>query len=276
MNDPHDAAGTWGGVAKAWDEAIDDVDVPTAPATDALLEHPAVAPGDRVLELACGPGSLGPTWSTLAGPGGRVVLSDLSPAMVEVAAQRTNGLANVELAVIDATAIDHPPESFDVVACRMGLMFAPEPAVALAEIRRVLAPGGRFGALTWAAPEHNPWMTCAGMAVAIHGLVAGGPPVGPGGPFSLGDEEALRALAEAAGFSGARVEAIDIVFVAPDVDAHLDTVFTLAGPLARALEDATPDQVAAVRATAAELVAPHATDDGVAIPGRALLVTGRA
>lgn len=72
----------------------------------------------------------------------------------------------------------------------MGLMFTPQPAVALAEIRRVLRVGGRFAALTWAGIEHNPWMTCVGMAAMMNGVVAGGPPVGPGGIFSLGDPPA--------------------------------------------------------------------------------------
>ncbi len=53
----------------------------------------------------------------------------------------TPGSRNVEVAVLDASSIDRPDGSFDVVACRMGLMFTPDPAVAFGEIRRVLVPG---------------------------------------------------------------------------------------------------------------------------------------
>ena len=126
----------------------------------------------------------------LLGVTGRVLISDIAPGMVEVARRRNAALDNVDVAILDASTIDQPDASYDVVACRMGLMFTPDPEVAVAEIHRVLAPGGRFGALTWGPMEHNPWMTCVGMAAMLHGLVGGGPPVGP--TRRTGDGRRLR------------------------------------------------------------------------------------
>lgn len=275
MTDSVDPAQAWSAVAEAWDANADYVDEHSVEATAALLDRAAVQRGERVLELAAGPGSLGATWSQLVGPTGAVVVSDISPVMVEVARRRSAALGNVETAVIDAAAIDRPDGSFDVVACRMGLMFTPDPAVAFAEILRVLRPGGRLGALTWGGIEHNPWMTCVGMAAMVNGLVSGGPPVGPGGIFSLGDPAELEALAKGAGFADVAVEAFAVTFRADTVNAHVERVASLAGPLASALQAAPPDQLAALRRTAAELAAPYLTDDGLEIPGRALLVSGR-
>lgn len=269
-------AEAWSAVAEAWDSAVDYVEEHSIPATRALVHAVAVRPGDRVLELAAGPGGLGATWAGLTGPEGRVVLSDVAPGMVEVAARRNSDLAAVEVAVIDASAIDLPTGSFDVVVCRMGLMFTPEPAVALGEVHRVLRAGGRFGALTWAGIEHNPWMTCVGMAAIANGLVSGGPPVGPGGIFSLGDAGQLEALAKGAGFVDVQVDEVDVTFRAPSIEAHVDRVSSLAGPLAAAFAAATRDELEAVRRTAAQLASDHITTDGVVLPGRALLVTGRA
>lgn len=271
----HTAADAWNGVAQAWDTHVDHVDDHSQAAVGALVQRVGVRAGDRVLELAAGPGSLGATWSALAGPAGSVVLSDVAPAMVEVASRRNAEHANVETAVIDQSTIDRPDGSFDVVVCRMGLMFAPEPSVALAEIHRVTASGGRLGALTWARLGDNPWMTCVGMAAMLHGLVAGGPPVGPGGIFSLGDSVVLERLVADAGFDGVEVEAIDVVFRAASVDAHIDRVSSLAGPLAAAIAGASVEQSAAFRRTAAEMVAPYVTAEGVSVPGRALLVSAR-
>lgn len=271
----HTAAAAWDGVAEAWDTHVDDVDDHSQATVGTLVHRIAVRPGERLLELAAGPGSLGATWSHLVGPGGSVVVSDVAPAMVEVARRRNAALANVETAVIDQSAIDRPDRSFDVVVCRMGLMFASDPSAALAEIHRVTAPDGRLGALTWAGLVDNPWMTCVGMAAMLHGLVAGAPPVGPGGIFSLGDPVVLEQLVAGAGFTDVAVEPIDVVFSAPSVDAHIDRVSSLAGPLAAAIAGATPEQSAAFRRTAADLVAPYASDDGVAVPGRALLVSAR-
>jgi SAM-dependent methyltransferase len=266
----------WSAVAAAWDDHVDYVDQHSTAATDALLDRVSARAGERVLELAAGPGSLGTVWSKLVGPTGSVVLSDIAPGMVEVARRRNAHLANVEVALIDASEIDRPDDAFDVVASRMGLMFTPEPALAFAEIHRVLGPDGRIGVLTWAGMEHNPWMTCVGMAAMMNGLVAGGPPIGPGGIFSLGDPGELEVLAKDAGFVDVAVEAFEVPFVSDSVDAHIERVGSLAGPLAAVLQAATPDQLAAVRRSASELAAPYLTDDGLVIPGRALLVTGRA
>jgi SAM-dependent methyltransferase len=275
MTDIVDPAQAWSAVAGAWDANTDYIDEHSLEATTALLDRLAVQPGERVLELAAGPGTLGATWSQLVGPTGAVVLSDIAPGMVEVARRRNGALGNVETAVLDLAAIDQPDGSFDVVACRMGLMFTPDPAIALAEIFRVLRPGGRLGALTWASIEHNPWMTCVGMAAMANGLVSGGPPVGPGGIFSLGDPVELHAVAKGAGFVDVAVEEFALTFRADTIDAHVERVSSLAGPLAARLQAASPDQLAALRRTAADLAAPYVTDDGLTIPGRALLLSGR-
>jgi SAM-dependent methyltransferase len=275
MTDSIDPARAWSAVAGAWDANTDYIDEHSVEATTALLDRVAVQPGERVLELAAGPGTLGATWSPLVGPTGAVVVSDIAPGMVEVARRRNGALGNVETAVIDVAAIDRPDNSFDVVACRMGLMFTPDPSVALAEILRVLRPGGRLGALTWAGIEHNPWMTCVGMAAMATGLASGGPPVGPGGIFSLGDPAELETLAKGAGFVDVAVEEFAITLRAGTIDAHVARVSSLAGPLATLLQAASPDQLAAFRRTAADLAAPYVTDNGLAIPGQALLVSAR-
>ena len=266
----------WNAVAAAWDDHVDYVDQHSIPATHALLDRVSARAGERVLELAAGPGSLGTAWSERVGPTGSVVLSDIAPGMVEVARRRNADLANVEVALVDASDIDRRDDAFDVVASRMGLMFTPDPAIAFSEIHRVLVGDGRIGVLTWAGMEHNPWMTCVGMAAMMNGIVAGGPPIGPGGIFSLGDPTELEVLVKDAGFVDVAVEAFDVPFVSDSVDAHIERVGSLAGPLGEALHAATPDQLAAFRRSASELAAPYTTDDGVSLPGRALLVTGRA
>ena len=271
INNPAD---DWSAVAPAWNRNIDYVESHTVTATKALVDALAVRAGDRVLELAAGPGSLGATWSVLTGPPGRVVLSDIAPGMVDAARRRNAHLTNVEVALLDASSIARPDGSFDGVACRMGLMFTPDPAVAFGEIHRVLAPDGVFSALTWAALEHNPWMTCVGMAAMINGLVSGRPPVGPGGIFSLGDPVELEALAKSAGFVDVAVSEFPTTFQAESIDAHVERVSSLAGPLAAAFAAASAEQLAAVRRTAAHLAADYVTDKGLVLPGRALLLTG--
>jgi SAM-dependent methyltransferase len=276
MGEDLDQAAAWSAVAEAWDEHVDYVDEHSGAVTAAWIERLAVRPGDRVLELAAGPGTLAATWSQLVGPSGRVVVSDLAEGMVAAAARRTQDLVNVTVAQIDASAIDAGPGAFDVVATRMGLMFAPDPARALAEIRRVVAPGGRIGVMTWGGIERNPWMTCVGMAAMVHGVVTGGPPVGPGGVFSLGDLGGLELLVKDAGFVDVTASAHEVTFEVDDLDAHVARVSSLAGPMAAAFAAASPDQLAAVRGTAAELAAPHAGDGRWRLPGLVNVVVAHA
>ncbi|KAA0235742.1 MAG: Ubiquinone/menaquinone biosynthesis C-methyltransferase UbiE [Acidimicrobiales bacterium] len=264
----------WNAVARAWDSSSDYVESQTLAATEALVAAADVRPGDRVLELAAGPGTLGGRWSELVGPTGHVVVSDVAPSMVEIAQYRNAGHGNVEVAVLDASSIGRPDDSFDVVVCRMGLMFTLDPASAFGEIHRVLRAGGRFASLTWAGIEDNPWMTCVGMAAMMNGLVAGGSPVGPGGIFSLGDPVHLAALAEDAAFLDVVIGEIPTIFHAESIETHVERVSSLAGPLAALFAAATPGQLAAVHQTAAQLAAEHTSDRGVALPGRAILAAG--
>jgi SAM-dependent methyltransferase len=70
---------------------------------------------------------------------------ELSPAMIEIARTRARELGlDVDLRVGDAQALDLPDESFDTVVCTLSLCTIPNHRAAVAEVRRVLRPGGRF------------------------------------------------------------------------------------------------------------------------------------
>ena len=151
--------GMWASVAGSWGEHADYVDARGAPMTQKILELSAPQPGERVLELACGPGGLGLAAAAIVGPTGHVVLSDVVPEMTSIAAARAAalGLGNVTTRELDLDRIEQPDASYDVVLCREGLMFALDPAHAVGEIARVLRPGGRVAIAVW------------GPASAIHG-----------------------------------------------------------------------------------------------------------
>jgi hypothetical protein len=109
----------------------------------------------------------------------------------------------------------------------------------------------------------------------VHGVLSGVTPTQPGAPLSLNDPTELERLARDAGFARAIVEPIDVTFSVASVDDHLAHVTSLAPPLAQAFAAATDAQRAAVRETVTELTKQFRTDDGLAIPGRALLLEAR-
>src|SRR4051812_24661934 len=204
-------AGMWSRVAGGWARHADYADARGAQSAERMLELAQVGAGDRVLELACGPGGLGFAAAERVGPGGEVVLTDVAEEMTAIAAARGAelGLGNVAFRRLDLERIEEPDASYDVVLCREGLMFALEPDRAVAEIRRVLRPGGRAAVAVWAARERNPWLGLMMDAVSAH-TGAPVPPPGIPGPFALGDAGALRCLFDDAGWADAWVGALAV------------------------------------------------------------------
>ena len=88
-----------------------------------------------------------------------------------------DGAARISTRVLDLEQIDVPDASFDIVVCREGLMFALDPARAVAEIVRVLRPGGRVAVAVWGPRDRNPWLGV--LADAVHRQT--GAPVPPPG-----------------------------------------------------------------------------------------------
>ena len=125
----------------------------------------------------------------------------------------------------------------------------------------------------WAAPEHNPWLTTVGLAAMGVGLPVI-PPFGPGGPFSLGDPEALEQMLLAAGFAEVRVEPVDILFHFADAEMHVRTNCALAPNLATVYEAATPADVEALLAAVGDADAPFVVGGELQVPGRALVASG--
>ncbi|MGD9572889.1 MAG: class I SAM-dependent methyltransferase [Thermoleophilia bacterium] len=267
----------WERVAPGWRAHADVVDARVAPVTDRMLARAVPAPGEHVLDVACGPGGAGIAAAPRVAPGGTVVLSDIAPAMVATAVERAAaaGLTGVTGHVADMEDLGLPDASADVVLCREGLMFAADTGRAAAEIARVLRPGGRAAVAVWGPRDRNPWL---GVVLDAVERAAGRPipPPGVPGPFTLADGDRLAGLVSGAGLTAVAVEEVPVVTrVAPGDDWWGRTV-ALAGPLGGILA-AMPDETrAAARADALAAAAAYEDGDGIALPGVALVASGVA
>ena len=270
-------AGMWGTVAAGWAQHADYADARGAQSADRMLELADVRPGDRVLELACGPGGLGLAAADRVGPTGEVVFTDVAEAMTAIAAARAaeRGLANVSARVLDLERIDEPDGSYDVVLCREGLMFAVDPAAASAAIARVLRPGGRVAVAVWGPRERNPWLGLVMDAVSAQ-IGAPVPPPGVPGPFALGDAGRLRGLLADAGLADVQVGELPVPLRAASFDEWWTRTLALAGPLPAILASMPAAGVRALRERARDAVRPYASaSGGLDFPGVTLIASGR-
>jgi ubiquinone/menaquinone biosynthesis C-methylase UbiE len=274
-NSAADALRQWDAVAPAWDRYRDRLFSDVRSVSERLVEQVDPQPGQTVLELTAGPGETGFLAAARLGPTGRLISSDFAPAMVAAASRGAaeRGLDNVECRVLDAERIDLPDGSVDGVLSRFGLMLVPGQERAIAEIRRVLRPGGRCAYATWGAPQHNPWIFHVVAALLQNGVAPPGNPVAPGGLFSLATAESNHALAAVGGFSDVTVEELTGVMRFDGLDDYWDHVTAVAGPVTELVAALPAAQIDAVRATLGPSVAPYARGGALELPWLAVVTS---
>ena len=172
-----------------------------------VLELVDARPGMRVLDLACGPGTLSRRLAAQVSPRGEVVGVDLAPGMIEVA--RAARIPNARFELMDIERLTFADGYFDAAVCGHGIQFAPELALALGEARRVLRSDARFAASVpvdgnnesvWALLETviDRWLPPATQAVDQNAT-----------RVAVADRERFRRAALDAGFATAEVEVIE-------------------------------------------------------------------
>jgi ubiquinone/menaquinone biosynthesis C-methylase UbiE len=262
----------WRTMAAGWERRRASIESGSAPVAEWLIRELAPRPGQTILELAAGPGDTGFAAAPLVGEEGRLISTDFSPEMVEVARRRSVelGLTNVDHMQMDAEHIELKDDSVDGVICRWGYMLMADPAAALAETRRVLRPGGRLVLAAWCSPDQNPWVAIAGRILVQRGLA---PPPDPEVPsmFSFASDDHVRSLLANAGFADVRVDQVPVVFVSSDVEEYVATANDTGGGFAKAWEAASEDERLGVKEELAQAFAPFERDGGYELPGLALV-----
>lgn len=189
--DAADAWHAWGPTLEEW----------LGEATELMLDTAGVGTGSRVLDVAAGAGGQTLAAARRVGPTGEVLATDISPAILQhaAAAAAAEGLTTVRIQELDGERLDVGPAAFDAVISRLGLIYFPDRAGALAGQYRALRPGGRISAVVYSTPDRNGFFS---VPVSIIRRRAQLPPPAPGqpGPFSLGGPGVLEEELRAAGF----------------------------------------------------------------------------
>lgn len=272
------ARAQWDRSAQGWNERSPQIRAWLRTATDAMLDMGGVRLGGRVLDVAAGAGDQTLDIARRVGPGGQVLATDLSPAILALAQSNAEraGLRNITTLVADGEALSMvESESFDSAVCRLGLMLFPEPGRAIGELHRVLRPGGRVCVLVFGRPDRNPCVTTL-MAVALkHAGLPPPEPSQPGGLLSLGRPGLLDAMFKDAGFDEVATTSIDAPFTLPSVRDYIDFVQSSASPIQQILGRLKPEAAQAAWHDIEMRLAQFETDAGWTGPNELLLTAAR-
>ena len=176
------------------------------PWAELLLNELEPLAGQSLLDIACGPGTVTRLAALRTGISGRVTGCDLSPAMLELARSKSSieSSAPIDYLLCPADSLSVPDKDFDLVTCQQGLQFFPNRSEALAEMRRVLRPGGKLGISVWCDIEQCP--PFAALALALSEVVGRETAdTYRSGPWGFSNSETLFQIVTDAGFSNVKV-----------------------------------------------------------------------
>jgi SAM-dependent methyltransferase len=271
----------WALGAAGWVEQESVFDAVFTPVTAALLEAAALGPGQRVLDVGCGSGTL---LAAAVTAGAEVTGVDISPGMVERAQQRVpEARVRVADAQTDDVRDDRGP--YDRVVSRFGVMFFDDPVGAFAHVREACAPGAQLAFACWRTEEENPMLTLGQdfLASRLDEQPAPAAPFAPG-PTAFADPGHTRTVLEEAGWRDVGLAPVDVTYDftydgSDGVENRLATL--LATSTGRRVRDQLEPRLgpegwaAAVEELRAHLRT-HLVDGGLRLPGAVWLVTAAA
>jgi ubiquinone/menaquinone biosynthesis C-methylase UbiE len=198
----------------------------------ALRLHPPRA-GEHVLDIGCGFGDTTQQIAGLVGADGEAVGVDAAANFIQTARREADeaGVGNARFEVADVQQ-QVPGGPYDLAFSRFGTMFFANPVVALGNVRRALAPGGRLVMVVWRQRTDNDWLYRA--QVIVEGIVArpeeyDEPTCGPG-PFSMADADTVSDILRRAGYQEISFRRCDVpILIGRDLDEALEIVMAL-GP----------------------------------------------
>ncbi|MGH3163284.1 MAG: class I SAM-dependent methyltransferase [Streptosporangiaceae bacterium] len=231
-----DAAAAW----HAWGPTLEDW---LGEATTLMLDAAGITTGSVVLDVAAGAGGQSLAAARRVGPSGRVLATDISPAILghAAAAAAAAGIPNMWTRELDGEHLDVEAAGFDAVISRLGLIYFPDQPGALAGQYRALRPGGRISTIVYSTADRNGFFS---IPVSIIRRRAGLPPPAPGqpGPFSLGSPGVIEDAIKQAGFREVGSQLLPAPLRLPRAQDCVRFARESFGALHQMLAGLTPDQ----------------------------------
>lgn len=254
----------------AWQDAASSYDATfgslTRQAIGALLDAVRLAPNEKLLDVASGPGYVA---AAAAERGARVTAVDFSPEMVKLARSQNPG---VEFQMGDAEKLSFPDGGFDAVVMNFGMLHLAQPDRALAEALRVLRPAGRYAFTVWARPEDALGFGIVLDAIRKHGNPDA--PLPPGPPFfRFSDAGECETTLKVAGFRNVDVRRVTQVWRFSDPATLFEAFFSGSVRTQALLKAQSAQALAAIRDAVGTAAAGFQDHGTVQIPMPAVLAS---
>lgn len=266
----------WNRVAGGWDKWDWKLNERTGFVNHLLVGFAQLRRGQQVLDLGSGTGYPALLAGEIVGKTGRVVGLDLAQEMVAVARRRAAeaDLSHVEFRTADITVLTEPHASFDAVISRFCVMFLPDIPQALAQVSRVLKPGGHFCAAVWSLPDRNPHISLA--AQVVRGLL-NMPPPDPEQPgiFHLAPPGKLASLVLAARFKVVADLEVPTEAVWDSADEYFASLMEIAAPIQTLFSQLTPEQKKEAETEIKRRADRHVHNGKLILPAEVRVLTAR-
>jgi ubiquinone/menaquinone biosynthesis C-methylase UbiE len=236
-----------------------------------LLDGSGLKPGQRVLDVACGPGIPSLMAAPLVAPDGAVVGIDLAPGMVELARKKAaeGGIAIATFQEGDAENLPFQEDSFDAVLCSHGLVHTTDRMRALWEMWRVLKEGGSVAISTWSTPDRSLTLSIVARAIREHFPAA----LVPGAPmwFDFGPEGVLEKALADTGFHAISVVRHTVFQEMKDGAEYWQAVVGISGRLQMLLENIPLDVASRIETDAIRAAENFRAGECIQIPCEELI-----
>ncbi len=261
-------------VGHRWAARQAELDILMQPVLDGVLARGDLSSGLRVLDIGCGAGAACLAAAQTVGETGAVLGVDVSEPLLNLARQRAAALPHVAFHHGDATTLELDPP-YDRLISRFGVMFFADPVLSFTRMAAQLSPGARLSFAAWGQIPENPFFTLPARAARTTiGAMPKSDPDAPG-PFAFRDPERVKAILSEAGFADitCEVTALDLT-PAGSVDDLAQQMCDI-GPASGAIThfEASPAQVAELRQTIADALAPYAQNGSLRLPAEINFVT---
>ena len=271
-----DALREWRESAEYWERHAQTIRTMFAPVTRALIEDAGIIEGDRVLDVAGGPGEPSLTIAEVVGSTGSVTCTDAVAEMVTAAQSEAlrRGVKNISFEQCLADSLPFENNSFDAAVCRMGVMFFPDPLLGLREMLRVIKSEGSLSFAVWHESNLNPFAYIVTDVISRHMVTAPADPDAPGA-FRFASPGKLAQILKAAGAKRVRERLLKFNIEAPiSRDEFWEMRSGTSGTLREKLDAMSDDLRLKIANEVKEAVAEFFPNEHMSFPAQMLIVTG--